>query len=125
MSGTRIPIPSAKDPLGVLKLTAAVGKGITSKGSGSLITGELSAELLAVAAKIPEAIEAHEEAEELRRRAEKLYEKRNAIVAESLPLVQRGSKALQGNLGKARLREMGEYGYTVNSSVKTPKPPKA
>ena len=29
-------------------------------------------------------------------------------------LVQRASKVLQGNLGKTRLREMGDYGYTVN-----------
>ena len=47
---------------------------------------------------------------------------RDAIVAEALPLVQRGSKSLQGSLGKARLREMGPYGYTVND---TPLPPKA
>ena len=125
MGQARIPIPGAKDALGVLTLTAAVAKGITDKGPDSLIVGELATELQAVAAKVPAALAAHEEAKKLELRLEKLYEQRDAIVAECVPLNQRGSKSLQGNLGKSRLREMGDYGFTVNDSAPAPKPPKA
>ena len=124
MAQARIPIPGAKDALGVLQLTAAVAGGITTKGPAALITGELATELQAAAAKVPAALAAHEAAKKLQMQLEKLYEQRDATVAECLPLVQRGSKALQGNLGKARLHEMGDYGYTVNDSPHTPKPPK-
>jgi len=125
MAQARIPVPNAKDPLGTLTLTAAVAKGITEKGKDSLIVGELATELQTAAAKVPAALAAHEEAKKLMLRVEKLYEIRDAAVAECVPLNQRGSKALQGNLGKARLREMGDYGYTVNDSPQTSKPPKS
>lgn len=74
---------------------------------------------------MPAALAAHAEAKDLEKVLEKLYEKRDAVVAKALPLVQRGSKSLQGNLGKARLREMGDYGYTVNDTQMAPKSPKA
>lgn len=116
MAQARIPIPGAKDALGVLHLTAAVAAGITKAGPDALLTGQLATELLAAAARVPAAQAAHERAKELEKEIEKLYEQRDAIVAACLPLVQRGSKALQGNLGKANLREMGDYGYTVDDS---------
>jgi len=116
MAKARIPLPTAKDALGVLNLATAVAKGITDKGKDSLITGSLAAELQAVAGKVPAALKAHSDAKDLEKQLEKLYQQRDAVVAEALPLVQRGSKALQGNLGAARLREMGDYGYTVNDS---------
>ena len=122
MAQARIPVPNATDPLGTLTLTAAVAKGITEKGKDSLIVGELAAEVQAAAAKIPAALAAHEEAKQLKLRLEKLYEQRDAVVAECVPLNQRGSKALQGNLGKARLREMGDYGFTVNDSPRPAQP---
>lgn len=125
MAAARIPIPTIKDAPGVLKLAAAVAKGIADKGDKSEITGSLATEIKAVAAKVTQALADHDEAKDLEKRLEKLYEQRDAVVAEALPLLQRGSKSLQGNLGKARLREMGDYGYTVNDSVKTPKPPKS
>lgn len=123
MAQARIPIPGAKDALGVLTLAAAVGTGITQKGSDSLIVGELATGIKAVAAKVPAALAAHAEAKKLELQLEKLYEQRDAVVAEALPFVQRASKALQGNLGKARLREMGDYGFTVNDSPQVGKAP--
>ena len=125
MAQARIPIPGAKDALGVLELAAAAAKGISEKGADALIAGELATQLKAVAAKVPAALAAHAEAKQLQLRLEKLYEQRDAIVAEALPLVQRASKTLQGNLGKARLREMGDYGFTVNDSPQDTTPPKA
>jgi hypothetical protein len=125
MAQARIPVPGATDPLGTLTLTAAVAKGIADKGSEALIAGELAAELKAAAAKVPAALAAHAEAKKLELQLEKLYEQRNAAVAACVPLNQRASKALQGNLGKARLREMGDYGFTVNESAPTTKPPKS
>jgi hypothetical protein len=126
MAQARIPIPGAKDAPGVLDLTAAVAKGMADKGTDSLIVGELATELRAVAAKVAAAKAAHTEAKQLELRLEKLYEQRDAVVAEALPLVQRASKALQGNLGKTRLREMGDYGFTVDDSPRPAKPaPKA
>ncbi|GAA4048792.1 hypothetical protein GCM10022409_39180 [Hymenobacter glaciei] len=44
---------------------------------------------------------AHAEAKKPQLQLEKLYEPRNAVVAEALPLVQLASKTRQGNLGKA------------------------
>lgn len=116
MAKARIPIPGAKDALGILNLAAAVAKSITTKGKDALITGDLAAGLQAVGAKVPAALKAHADAKEMEKQLEKLYEQRDAIVAEALPLVQRGSKTLQGNLGADRLREMGDYGYTVDDS---------
>lgn len=118
MAQARIPLPTIKDAPGVLNLTAAIGKGMAEKGAESLIVGELATELQAVLAKVPAAKAAHDEAKQLETRLEKLYEQRDNVVAAALPLVQRASKALQGNLGKARLREMGDYGFTVNDSPK-------
>jgi hypothetical protein len=124
MASARIPIPSAKDAPGILALAADVAAAITTKGAASLIVGELAAELQAVAAKIPAAQKAHQDAKVMEKALEKLYEKRDAVVAELLPLVRRGSKALQGNLGTSRLREMGDYGYTVNDTPLPSKPAK-
>ncbi|MBO2012438.1 hypothetical protein [Hymenobacter negativus] len=125
MAQARIPIPGATDPLGTLTLTAAVAKGIAEKGKDSLIAGELASELQAAAAAIPDALAAHAEAKKLELQLEKLYEKRDAAVAVCVPLNQRASKTLQGNLGKNRLREMGDYGFTVNDSPQPPKAPKS
>ena len=125
MAQARIPVPNATDPLGTLSLTAAVAKGITAKGKDSLLVGELASELQAAAALVPDALAAHAEAKQLELQLEKLYERRNAPVAACVLLNQRASKALQGNLGKARLREMGDYGFTVNDSPQAPKPPKS
>lgn len=124
MAQARIPIPGATDPLGTLDLTAAVAKGITDKGKDSLIAGELATELQAAAARVADAKAAHEDIRVLKLRLEKLYERRDTVVAECVPLNQRASKTLQGNLGKTRLREMGDYGFTVNDSPQAPKPPK-
>ena len=125
MAQARIPVPNATDPLGTLTLTAAVVKGINEKGADSPIAGALASELRAAAALVPDALAAHAEAKKLEMQLEKLYERRNAPVAACVLLNQRASKALQGNLGKTRLREMGDYGFTVNDSPQAPKPPKS
>lgn len=124
MAQARIPLPTSKDAPGVLALTAAVVSGIDTKGKDSLIVGDLATELKAVGAKVAAAQAAHAEAKRLEKQLEKLYEQRDAVVAEALPLVQRASKALQGNLGKARLRDMGDYGFTVDDSPAAAKSPK-
>lgn len=125
MAQARIPIPGAKDALGVLNLAAAVGAGITKAGAASLIGGQLAADLQAAAAKVPGALALHQQAKDLEKQLERLYEQRDQVVAECLPLVQRGSKTLQGNLGKANLRQMGDYGYTVDDSPRPAKVAKA
>ena len=122
MAKARIPVPNLKDPLGVLNLTAAIAAGITKAGKDSLLAGTLATELQAAAAKVPAALAMHQRAKDLGKEIEKLYEQRDAVVAECLPLVQRGSKSLQGSLGTDQLRQMGDYGYTVDDS---PRPPKA
>jgi hypothetical protein len=124
MAKARIPLPNAKDALGVLNLAAAVATAVKAKGAASLITGELATELQAVAARIPGAIKAHNDAKEMEKQLEKLYQDRDAIVQEALPLVQRGSKVLQGSLGADRLRDMGPYGYTVDDTPREAKAPK-
>ena len=77
-----------------------------------------------ISSELAAAQAAQKRAEDLMKEVEKLYEQCNAVVAKCLPLNQRGSKALQGSLGSARLRAMGGYGYTVNDSAKAaPKQP--
>ncbi|MGI4871019.1 MAG: hypothetical protein ACRYFX_07555 [Janthinobacterium lividum] len=125
MAQARIPLPTIKDALGVLNLAAAVSAGITKAGAASLIGGQLALDLQAAAAKVPDALALHQQAKDLEKQLEHLYEQRDKVVAECLPLVQRGSKALQGNLGKADLRQMGDYGYTVDDSPRAAKPAKA
>ena len=125
MARARIPVPGTTDPLGTLTLAAAVAQGIAEKGKDALISGELAAEIAAAAATVPAALAAHAEAKKLAARLEMLYEQRDAAVAACVPLNQRASKALQGNLGKTRLREMGDYGFTVNDSAQAGKAPKA
>ncbi|MGI4865229.1 MAG: hypothetical protein ACRYFZ_15005 [Janthinobacterium lividum] len=121
MAQARIPVPGLKDPLGVLNLTAAVGAGIIKAGKDSLLASPLATELQA-AAKVLAALALHQRAKDLEKEIEKRYEQRDAVVAECLPLVQRGSKSLQVSLGTSQLRQMGDYGYTVDDS---PRPPKA
>ena len=124
MAQARIPLPNVRDALGILNLAAAVAAGIKAKGKDSLLTGELGAALAAVGAKAPEALALHQQAKAMEKELEKLYERRDLVVAEALPLLQRGSKALQGALGKERLRDMGDYGYVVNDTPQAPKAPK-
>ena len=121
MAQARIPLPTIKDAPGVLGLAAAVGAAITAKGKDALLVGELATGLQAAAAKVPAALAAHKRAKELELELEKLYETRDNIVAECLPLVQRASKSLQGSLGKVRLRDMGDYGFTVDDSPRAAK----
>ena len=96
MAKARIPIPSASDPLGVLTLVKAASDGITKAGSKALIGGELAAGLQAVAAKVPAALAAHEEAQKLKLRLEELYEFRDGVVKEALPLVHLSLPTSQG-----------------------------
>jgi hypothetical protein len=121
MAQARIPLPTIKDAPGVLNLATAVAAGISKAGPTALISGQLATELQAAAAKVPAALAAHQRAKDLEKEIEKLYEQRDQVVAECLPLVQRGSKALQGNLGKDNLRQMGDYGYTVDDSPRLAK----
>ncbi|WP_345233464.1 hypothetical protein [Hymenobacter saemangeumensis] len=43
-------------------------------------------------------------------------------MAQALPLVQRGSKPLQDNLGKASPRQMDDYCYTVKDTPRPARP---
>jgi hypothetical protein len=122
MAQARIPLPTIKDAPAVLALATAVAAGIAKAGKDSLLVGTLATELQAAAAKAPAALAAHQRAKDLEKEIEKLYEQRDAVVAECLPLVQRASKSLQGSLGKASLHQMGDYGYTVDDS---PRPAKS
>ena len=124
MAQARIPLPTIKDAPGVLAITAAIGTAITTKGKDSLLVGDLATGLQAAAAKVPAALAAHKRAKEMELELEKLYEQRDNVVAEALPLVQRASKSLQGSLGKEHLRDMGDYGFTVDDSPQVAKAPK-
>jgi len=92
MAKARIPVPNLKDPLGVLNLTAAVVAGMAKAGKDSLLVGGLATELQAAGAKVPTALALHQRAKALEKELESLYEQRDAVVAECLPLVQRASK---------------------------------
>ncbi|MBC7447001.1 MAG: hypothetical protein H7330_02975 [Hymenobacteraceae bacterium] len=123
----RIPIPTVKDPRGVLTLAAAVLKKHTDDGAASVIRGQLKMDLEAVAIDITEGVKDDAEAKALEKQLEKIYERRNNRVARVQPLMPRASKALQSEYGPSELRRMGDHGYTVNDTPRAPKvakPPK-
>ena len=117
----RIPLPGNKDPKGVLDLAADIIKKHQADGAASVIRGELKADIDAAAASVAEGLDWHAQALEMKRKLEDLYEKRDNIVDEWVPLNQRVSKSLQGEYAK-NLRRMGDHGFTVDD---TPRPPKA
>jgi len=117
----RIPIPSVKDPSGVLTLGDAVLKKHKADGAASVIRGQLKLDLEAVEDDITEGVKDDAEAKALEKELEKIYERRNNRVARIQPLLPRVSKTLQGEYGQQNLRRMGDHGYTVDD---TPRPPK-
>ena len=122
----RIPIPTVKDPIGVLDLAGAVLKKHVADGVNSPIRGQLKTDLDAVAADITAGLADNAEAKDLEKRLEALYERRNNRVARIQPLLPRVSKGLQSEYGPANLRQMGQHGFTVNDGAapKPPQPPK-
>ena len=116
----RIPLPNKKDPKGVLDLAAAILNKHTADGAASAVRGELKADFDAVSAKIAQGLSYHEQALVMKKKLEDLYEKRDLIVDDFVPLNQRVSKSLQGEYSK-NLRRMGDHGFTVDD---TPRPPK-
>lgn len=117
----RIPLPNKKDPKGVLDLAAAILKKHTTDGAASVIRGSLQVDFDASSAKIAQGLSYHDQAKAMEKALENLYEKRDNIVAEFVPLNQRVSKSLQSEYSK-NLRQMGDHGFTVDD---TPRPPKA
>lgn len=124
-SKPRIPLPGTKDPKGALDLGAAILKKHASDGASSPIRGELKADFDAVAPRITQALDWHNEALAMERKLEELYEKRDNVVAELVPLNQRISKSLQSEYGTTNLRRMGDHGFTADDSPRPPKPPKS
>ncbi len=116
----RIPLPNNKDAKGVLDLAAAIVKKHQADGAASVIRGELKNDVDAAAAKVAQGLDLHAQALAMKKTLEDLYEKRDLIVEEWVPLNQRVNKSLQGEYAK-NLRRMGDHGFTVDD---TPRPPK-
>jgi hypothetical protein len=113
-SRPRIPIPTTKDPAGVLELGGAIHKKHLADGANSPIRGQLKTDFEAVSADIAEGIKDDAEAKALTKQLEAVYERRNARVARVQPLLGRVSKALQSEYGPGGVRRLGDYGFTVN-----------
>lgn len=118
----RIPIPTTKDPVGVLDLSGMVLKKHLADGKDSPIRGQLKTDFEAVSKDIDEGTKDDAEAKELAKKLEAIYERRNARVARVQPLLSRVSKALQSEYGPAGVHRLGEHGFTVDDA---PRPPKA
>ncbi len=116
----RIPLPNKKDAKGVLDLAALIVKKHQADGDASVIRGALKTDVDAMAAKVAEGLDWHAQALAMKKKLEDLYEKRDNVVAEWVPLNQRVSKSLQSEYAN-NLRRMGEHGFTVDDS---PRPPK-
>ena len=120
-SRPRIPIPTTKDPVGVLDLAGLVLKKHRADGKDSAIRGQLKTDFDAVADDIAQGLQDDADAKDLAKKLEALYERRNARVARVQPMLPRISKALQSEYGPAGLRQMGDHGFTVDDS---PRPAK-
>lgn len=124
----RIPVPTVKDPVGVLTLAGAILQKHLADGAKSLIQGQVKTALEAVATDIAAAEADNEEAKTLAKKLEEVYERRNNHIARIQPVLPRVSKGLQSEFGPDGLRQMGAYGFTVDDSLRAkpaPKPPKA
>ena len=118
----RIPVPTAKDPVGVLDLASLVLKKHLADGKDSPLRGQLKADFDAVAADIAAGLKDNADAKDLAKQLEAVYERRNNRVARVQPLLPRVSKALQSEYGPTGLRRMGEHGFTVDDSPRPAKP---
>ena len=113
-SRPRIPIPTLKDPSGVLDLSGQIRKQHLADGQDSPIRGKLKTDFEAVSADIDEGIKDDAEAKRLVKQLEAIYERRNGRVARIHPLLSRVSKALQSEYGPEGVRQLGDHGFTVN-----------
>lgn len=117
----RIPIPTVKDPVGVLDLSGLVLKKHLADGKDSPIRGELKVDFDAVADDIAQGLKDDAEAKDLVKKLEAIYERRNARIARVQPLLSRVSKALQSEYGPKGVHRMGEHGFIVNTTPRLPK----
>ena len=118
MAKARIPLP--RNPAELLKLGQDIFNKHQEDGAASPLAG-ISAEWAEDGALLPEALEAHLEAEEHRRKAEAAFERRDNVVTKATPMVQRSRDILQGHYGTANLRKLGDHGFTVDDSPRGPK----
>ena len=121
----RIPVPTVKNPVGVLALAGAILQHHQAEGSKSVVRGQVKTELEAVAADIAAGLVDNAEAKALEKTLEDIYERRDNRVARIQPVLPRVSKALQSEYGPAGLRQMGAYGFVVDDSPRAAKAPKA
>ena len=117
----RIPIPTVKDPVGVLDLSGLVHKKHLADGKESPIRGQLKVDFDAVTDDITQGLKDDTEAKELEKKLEAIYERRNARVARVQPLLPRVSRALQSEYGPAGVHRLGEHGFTVDTTPRASK----
>ena len=120
----RIPIPGRKNPSGILALADKVYAKHLADGAASKL-GATVPEWATVGPKIATGLARDKRAKELEKELEKIYEERDNIAFEALPLVQRSGKVLRGAYGEQNLRQMGDHGYVVDDTPRAPKAPKA
>lgn len=115
----RIVIP--KNPKEMLELAAKIYAKNEAVGAQSPLTSLDWADL---GPKIQEALEFHNEAEELKKQMEKLYEQRNKILLPVDDLVKQSRDLLKA-IYRSEPRKIGDYGFEVNDTPAAGKSDKA
>jgi len=117
MAKVRIPLPT--NPKQQLELGATIYAKHQTDGSSSPLAG-LNAQWAALGPQLASALNAHERAEQLRRQMEAAYEERDKAAEEAFRLIQRSRDILEGHYGPDSVRKLGDHGFTVDDSRRTP-----
>ncbi len=118
----RIVIPRLTDARALLELAKKIYTKHTTDGATSALHGEVVAKWAAVGPQLSTALQLQDQIEEAEKTLEKLYQNRDLILAAADPVVKQSRDLLVGFYGKAKLRDLGAHGFTVDD---TPRPPKA
>ena len=119
INSVRVVLP--ENPKEMLDLAAVIYEKHLAAGAQSSLSSLNWADL---GPKITDAIKFHNEAEELRKQMEKLYEQRNQILEPIDDLVKQ-SRDLLKVVYRSEPRKMGDYGFVVNDTPATGKTDKA
>jgi hypothetical protein len=116
MAKARIPLPRHKDAPALLALSNLVYAKHQLDGPASPLRGELADKWATLGPKLAQAKADHDRAKELEKELEKLYQDRDLVLVEAEPVIRQSRDLLIGYYGIAKIRNLGDHGFTVNDT---------
>ena len=99
-----------RNPTKILELAQHILDKHNADGESSYLTAVLTEE---TQQKVAKGLQLDEEAKRLEKLVEKTYGERDKLVKDALKIIKRSRDILKGVFSDA-LRELGDYGFTVN-----------